>query len=212
MPSPSLTDAARELRKRDPVMRRLYEEHGLPKLDTLRGRSRFEQLAESICYQQLAGKAAEAIWNRVRATVDGPFTPEAVLRVGYDPLRGAGFSNAKALSVLDLAAKCAAGDVRLERIGRLDDEAVIAELVPVRGIGRWTAEMFLIFTLKRLDVWPVDDLGVRAGYAVAYDLTNLPSSKELAPLGDRFRPYRTLVAWYCWQALITSRARTPSGR
>ena len=95
--------------------------------------------------------------------------------------------------------------MRLDRIGRLSDEAVVAELTPVRGIGPWTAEMFLIFTLKRLDVWPVGDYGVRAGYAVAYDLAAMPSSKELVPLGDRFRPYRTMVAWYCWQAFIASR-------
>ena len=209
MPSARLTAATRELAALDPVMLRLYEEHGVPKLATLTGRSRFEQLAESICYQQLAGKAAEAIWNRVRNTVDGDFTPEAVLGAGYDALRAAGFSNAKALSVLDLAAKVVDGTVRLDRIGRLDDEAVIAELVPVRGIGRWTAEMFLIFTLQRLDVWPVDDLGVRAGYAVAYDLVNMPMAKELVPLGDRYRPYRTLAAWYCWQAIIASRAKSP---
>jgi 3-methyladenine DNA glycosylase/8-oxoguanine DNA glycosylase len=208
MPAQRLTDGARQLAKHDPVMKRLIAEHGLPQLGGRRtGRSRFEELAEAICYQQLAGKAAEAIWSRVRALVDGAFTPEAVLGVGYDALRGAGFSNAKALSLLDLAAKVAAGEVRLDRIGRLSDEAVVAELVPVRGIGPWTAEMFLIFTLKRLDVWPVGDYGVRAGYAVAYDLAVMPSAQELLPLGDRFRPYRTMVAWYCWQALIASRAR-----
>jgi len=190
-------------------MDRLIAEHGVPTLaKTLSGTSRFEQLAESICYQQLAGKAAEAIWKRVRAEVDGPFTPEGVLAVGYDRLRAAGFSNAKALSVLDLAAKVADGSVRLERIGRLSDEDVINELVPVRGIGRWTAEMFLIFTLKRLDVWPVDDLGVRAGYGVAYGLDPMPTAKELGPLGEPFRPYRTLAAWYCWQAIIASRANS----
>ncbi|MEY2461367.1 MAG: DNA-3-methyladenine glycosylase, partial [Acidimicrobiaceae bacterium] len=188
MPTQALTDGARELAKRDPVMKRLIAEHGLPDLGGRRvGRTRFEQLAEAICFQQLAGKAAEAIWSRVRALVLGPFTPEAVLAVGYDALRGAGFSNAKALSLLDLAAKVAAGEVRLDRIGRLSDEAVVAELVPVRGIGPWTAEMFLIFTLKRLDVWPVGDYGVRAGYAVAYDLNAMPSAQELVPLGDRFR-------------------------
>jgi 3-methyladenine DNA glycosylase/8-oxoguanine DNA glycosylase len=207
MPSQALTAGARELAKRDRVVKRLIAEHGLPDLGGRRvGRTRFEQLAEAICYQQLAGAAAEAIWLRVRLLVDGSFTPEAVLGVGYDALRGAGFSNAKALSLLDLAAKVAAGEVRLDRIGRLSDEAVVAELTPVRGIGPWTAEMFLIFTLKRLDVWPVGDYGVRAGYAVAYDLPTMPSSQELVPLGDRFRPYRTMVAWYCWQALIASRA------
>ena len=208
MPSARLTDATRALAALDPVMDRLVAEHGVPTFGrTLSGTTRFEQLAESICYQQLAGKAAEAIWRRVRAEVNGPFTPEAVLAVGYDKLRGAGFSNAKALSVLDLAAKVADGSVRLDRIGRLSDEAVINELVPVRGIGRWTAEMFLIFTLKRLDVWPVDDLGVRAGYGVAYGRDPMPTAKELGPLGDPFRPYRTLAAWYCWQAIIASRQK-----
>jgi 3-methyladenine DNA glycosylase/8-oxoguanine DNA glycosylase len=208
MPSQALTDAARQLAKRDSVMKRLSAEHGVPDLGGRRtGRTRFEQLAEAICYQQLAGKAAEAIWMRVRTLVDGAFTPEAVLVVGYDALRGAGFSNAKALSLLDLSGKVATGEVRLDRIGRLSDEAVVAELVPVRGIGPWTAEMFLIFTLKRLDVWPVGDYGVRAGYAVAYDLAAMPSPQELIQLGDRFRPYRTLVAWYCWQALIASREK-----
>lgn len=186
-------------------MKRLVAEHGPPVLGGRRtGRSRFEQLAEAICYQQLAGKAAEAIWNRVRALVDGPFVPEGVLAAGYDALRGAGLSNAKALSLLDLADKVATGAVRLERIGRLSDEAVVAELVRVRGIGPWTAEMFLIFTLQRLDVWPVGDYGVRAGFARAYDLAALPSSKELLPLGEPFRPYRTLAAWYLWRAVETS--------
>jgi 3-methyladenine DNA glycosylase/8-oxoguanine DNA glycosylase len=206
MPSARLIDATRALAAMDPVMDRLATEHGVPTFGkTLRGSSRFEQLSESICYQQLAGKAAEAIWTRARATVDGPFTPEAVLEVGYDRLRVAGFSNAKALSVLDLAAHVADGRVRLERIGRLSDEDVINELIPVRGIGRWTAEMFLIFTLQRLDVWPVGDLGVRAGYGIAYGVDPMPTAKELGPLGDRFRPFRTLAAWYCWQAIIASR-------
>ena len=183
-------------------MKRLIAEHGLPDLGGRRtGRTRFEQLAEAICYQQLAGKAAEAIWRRVRTLVDGPFTPDAVLAVGYDALRSAGLSNAKALSLLDLAGKVAVGEVRLDRIGRLSDDDVVAELTPVRGIGPWTAEMFLIFTLKRLDVWPVGDYGVRAGYALAYELAAMPSSKDLLPLGEAFRPYRTLAAWYLWRAL-----------
>jgi 3-methyladenine DNA glycosylase/8-oxoguanine DNA glycosylase len=210
MPSKRLTDAARLLGDLDPVMKGLVAAHGTPDLGWHRsGHTRFEQLAESICYQQLAGKAAQAIWSRVRANVDGPFTPEAVLALGAEPLRAAGFSNAKTASILDLATKVAAGDVRLDRIGRLTDEAVVAELVKVRGIGRWTAEMFLIFTLKRLDVWPVGDLGVRAGYAHAYGLAAMPSDKELGPLGEAFRPYRTLAAWYCWQAIIASRQKSP---
>jgi 3-methyladenine DNA glycosylase/8-oxoguanine DNA glycosylase len=205
MPAQHLVDGTRHLARRDPVMKRLIKEHGLPDLGGRRtDRTRFERLAEAICYQQLAGKAAEAIWRRVRTLVDGPFAPEALLAVGYDALRGAGLSNAKALSLLDLADKVTSGSVRLDRIGRLSDEAIVAELTPVRGIGPWTAEMFLIFTLQRLDVWPVGDYGVRAGYARAYDLAAMPSSKELIPLGDPFHPYRSLAAWYLWRALETS--------
>jgi 3-methyladenine DNA glycosylase/8-oxoguanine DNA glycosylase len=190
-------------------MARLIEEHGPPRELARRaqakvGRSRLEQLAEAIAYQQLAGKAAEAIWARTRATVDGPFTAEAVLANGIAPLRAAGSSNSKALALLDLADKVASGALRLDRIGRLRDEEIVAELVTVRGIGPWTAEMFLIFTLGRLDVWPVGDYGVRAGYARAYELGELPTPKELSVLGDRFRPYRTVAAWYCWQAVSTT--------
>ena len=205
--SPSRTSRSQQgldhLAAVDPVKEALIGEHGPPRelFSRRRGRSRFELLAESICYQQLAGKAAEAIWRRVVALTNGPFTPEAVLAVGAAPLRAAGFSNAKTASVLDLASKVASGDVRLERIGRLDDEAVIAQLVTVRGIGRWTAEMFLMFTLHRPDVWPVGDLGVRAGYGRAYGFATIPSAKELAPLGDRFRPWRSLAAWYCWRVV-----------
>lgn len=185
----------------DPVMAALVERHGPPRLGGRRtGRTRFEQLAEAIAYQQLAGKAAASIWARVRGLVDGPFAPEAVLALGPESLRGAGLSGAKTASLLDLAAKAADGTVRLERIGRLDDEAVVEQLVVVRGIGRWTAEMFLIFTLQRLDVWPVGDYGVRAGWAKAYGLAELPAPKALMAEGERFRPWRTLAAWYCWRA------------
>jgi 3-methyladenine DNA glycosylase/8-oxoguanine DNA glycosylase len=186
----------------DPVMARLVDELRPPRYDLHHGgpgASRFEQLAQAIAYQQLAGKAAAAIWNRVAAAVGRPFTPEAVLTAGPEALRAAGFSGAKTASVLDLATKVATGEVRLARIGRLADDDVVAELTKVRGIGRWTAEMFLIFTLGRLDVWPVTDLGVRAGYARAYGLAELPSPKALDEEGHRFRPYRSLAAWYCWR-------------
>jgi DNA-3-methyladenine glycosylase II len=188
----------------DPVMGRLVAEHRPPRYDLHRGggrAGRFEQLAQAIAYQQLAGAAAGAIWNRVVAAVGRPFTPEAVLVAGPDALRAAGFSGAKTASLLDLADKVATGEVRLTRIGRLPDDEVVAELVQVRGIGRWTAEMFLIFTLGRIDVWPTTDLGVRAGYARAYGLDTLPAPKELDVLGERFRPWRSLAAWYCWRVV-----------
>jgi len=206
MPPASITlrEAVDAVSAIDPVMAKLALEHGLPKLRGRRtGDSRFEQLAEAICYQQLAGKAAEAIWTRTRAIVDGPFTPEAVIAVGYDALRAAGSSGSKAVSTLDLAEKVASGQVRLERIGRLSDEEVVEELVQVKGIGPWTAEMFLIFTLRRLDVWPIGDYGVRVGYARAYGMGETPTANELMPLGDRFRPYRTVAAWYCWRVAGT---------
>ena len=198
----NLRDATAALARLDPVMAKLVAEHGPPRLGARRaGGSRYEQLAEAICYQQLAGKAAEAIWRRVRALVDGPFTPEAVLALGPEPLRGAGFSGAKVASLLDLSAKVADGTVRLDRIGRMSDDQIVEHLTVVRGIGRWTAEMFCIFTLRRLDVWPTGDLGVRVGYERAYGLTEAPTAKELEPLGDRFRPYRSLAAWYCWRVV-----------
>ena len=185
----------------DPVMAELVARHGPPRLGGRRtAGTRFEQLAEAICYQQLTGKVAATIWGRVRALTGKAFTPETVLAVGPEALRGAGLSGAKTASLLDLAAKAADGTVRLDRIGRMGDDEVVAHLTVVRGIGPWTAEMFLIFTLGRLDVWPVGDYGVRAGYAKAYRLVGLPSPKELAAEGERFRPYRTYAAWYCWRA------------
>jgi DNA-3-methyladenine glycosylase II len=203
--STSLTAAVADVAARDPVMARLVAVHGPPQIASRRtGHTRFEQLAEAISYQQLAGKAAEAIWGRVRSLVDGDFTPETILALGPEPLRHAGMSGAKTASLLDLAAKVDDGTVRLDRIGRLSDDAVIDHLIVVRGIGRWTAEMFLIFTLRRLDVWPTGDYGVRAGYARAYGLAEVPTAKELEPLGDRFRPYRTVAAWYCWRVAGTS--------
>src|SRR5438093_13297997 len=157
----------------------------------------FAALAESILYQQLAGAAAAAIHGRFVALFDHQLTPEAVLAVPESRLRGVGLSGSKAASIRDLAAKVADGTVPLERIERLPDEEIVTRLSVVRGIGRWTAEMFLIFQLRRLDVWPVDDYGMRQGWTLAYGLPELPKPKELHAEGDRFRPYRTVVAWYC---------------
>ncbi|TMK99402.1 MAG: DNA-3-methyladenine glycosylase 2 family protein [Actinobacteria bacterium] len=168
-------------------------------------------LAESILYQQLAGAAAAAIHGRFVALFDGELSPKAVLAVPEERLRGVGLSGSKAASIRDLASKVSEGTVPLERIERLSDDDIVERLSVVRGIGRWTAEMFLIFQLRRLDVWPVDDYGVRQGYALAYRLKELPKPKQLEAEGDRFRPYRTVPAWYCWQAVHESRAK-PSGR
>jgi DNA-3-methyladenine glycosylase II len=205
VPRTSFRTAAAEVARRDPVMADLARRAGpfrLPKPAT----GDFEALAESILYQQLAGAAAAAIHRRFVALFEDGLTPEAVLGLTVEQLRSAGLSGAKAVSILDLAAKVADGTVPLEDIERLSDDAIVERLSLVRGIGRWTAEMFLIFQLRRLDVWPVDDYGVRQGYALAYGLAELPKPKELMGFGERFRPYRTVPAWYCWRAVHLSRS------
>lgn len=181
-------------------MRRLVERFGPCKIGRST-QSHFEALAESIVYQQLAGAAAAAIWGRFRGLFDGEFSPAAVLAKRETTLRKAGLSPNKASSIRDLAAKIRDGTVPIDRLARLQDEAIIERLVVVRGIGRWTAEMFLMFQLRRIDVWPVDDYGVRKGYMRAYGLKELPKPKELVGLGEPFRPYRSVAAWYCWRAV-----------
>ena len=182
----------------------MVEAHGAPDLTRgHRGRSHFAALARSVCYQQLAGRAAQVIHGRFVALLGGRPTPEAVLSLTPDEMRSAGLSGAKVASIRDLAEKVIEGAVRLDFVSRLGDDEVVAQLVSVRGIGEWTAQMFLMFQLGRLDVWPVGDLGVRNGWARMYGLAEPPSPRELAPLGDPHRPYRSLVAWYCWRAVDT---------
>jgi DNA-3-methyladenine glycosylase II len=203
----SIKAAEAELASRDRVMRGLVRRWGPCTLR--KGRNEhFAALAESIVYQQLAGRAAAAIHARFIGQFDGTLSPATVLAAPEDVFKRAGLSRAKATSIRDLAGKVSAGTVPLDGIERLGDEDVIARLVAVRGIGRWTAEMFLIFQLRRLDVWPVDDYGVRKGYARAYGLDDLPKPKELMALGERFAPYRSVAAWYCWRAVETV---TPAG-
>jgi DNA-3-methyladenine glycosylase II len=183
-------------------MRRVIETVGPPDFGwrARRRRTHFAELARAICFQQLAGAAARAIHGRFEALYAGAPTASAVLATGEDDLRAAGLSGAKVAALRDLAAKVESGEVSLARIGARADDAVVAELTRVRGIGRWTAEMFLIFQLERLDVWPVDDLGVRVGYARMHGLATPLPARELEPLGEEFRPYRSVAAWYCWRA------------
>ena len=208
MPRISVANATAELVERDRVIAKLVDAAG-PATLKRRGKERrdhFGALARSIAYQQLAGKAAAAIHGRFEALFDGHPTPETVMAEPEENLRGAGLSAAKTASILDLATKVESGVVPLDGIEKLGDEEIIERLSSVRGIGRWTAEMFLMFQLGRLDVWPVDDLGVRAGYAAAYRLKEMPKPKELAALGESFRPYRSIAAWYMWQAIHMARA------
>ncbi len=196
----TLSAAARRLADRDRVVARLVDVYGLPRLSKP-GDTHFAALVQSIVFQQLAGAAASTIHRRLVAALGGEVTPEVMLALAPEDLRAAGMSGNKAASVSDLAAKVLDGTVVLDPGGlaREGDEEVIARLTTVRGIGRWTAEMFLMFQLRRLDIWPVGDLGVRKGFGVAWGIP-MPSAKELEPLGDAFRPYRSAVAWYCWRA------------
>src|SRR5262245_27357396 len=176
-------------------MRRMAREHGVPELPRRRRRQHFAELARMICYQQLAGKAAAAIHGRFVALFpDGTPTAPAVLATPMPHLRGAGLSNAKAVSIVDLATKVDEGLVELDRVARLPDDEVVRELTLVRGIGEWTAHMFLMFQLGRLDVWPIGDLGVRIGFGCLYGIDPAPTPKVLLALGEPFRPYRSLVA------------------
>jgi DNA-3-methyladenine glycosylase II len=159
----------------------------------------FNALVRAIVYQQLAGKAAAAIHGRFLAIFGGEPSPAAILATPDEALRAAGLSAAKTLAIRDLALKATDGTVPLERIEKLPDDEIVTRLSAVRGIGRWTAEMFLIFQLGRQDVWPVDDLGVRRGYAEIHRLKEWPKPKELQALGEIYRPYRTAAAWYCWR-------------
>jgi DNA-3-methyladenine glycosylase II len=194
-----LAGAAGEVARRDPALGRLLDVLGPPMLrPPLEGY--FAALVRAIAFQQLAGRAAAAIHGRFLENFGNGLTPEAVLALPEPAFRSAGLSGAKTASIRDLAAKTLDGTVPLAGLEGYSDDEIVERLSSVRGIGRWTAEMFLIFQLRRLDVWPVDDFGVRKGYAIAHGLTSLPKPKELAALGDLYRPYRTIAAWYCWRA------------
>jgi DNA-3-methyladenine glycosylase II len=193
--------AIADLRDRHPALEALIEGHGLPPLrPPVPSALRFDALARSILYQQLAGKAAAAIHGRFVQALGGTATATTVLAAPPGLLTSCGLSRAKAAAIADLAEKVSSGQLTLDRIGRLSDEVVIEQLVQVRGIGRWTAEMFLLGTLGRLDIWPTGDYGVRVGFASGWQLADVPSPKELEVLGEPYRPYRSLVAWYCWRA------------
>jgi len=164
----------------------------------------FDALAESIAYQQLNGKAAATIWGRVRALFPRRrfLDPKLVLETPDRKLRAAGLSRSKIAALKDLAAKTIDGTVPSARaLGRMTDEEIIERLITVRGIGRWTVEMLLLFDLGRLDVWPVHDYGVRKGFAKIFGKRKLPTPKQLMKFGKKFEPYRSIAAWYCWRAL-----------
>lgn len=198
---PSYEQAAEILAGRDPMLAKLVADAGpmrisRPKL------SPFEALVEAIVYQQLAGAAARAIHGRLIDAMDGSVTPGALLSLSDEALRAVGLSAAKVRYLRDLASKVLDGTlvVSPRSLARRSDEELMARLTTVRGIGPWSVHMFLIFQLRRLDVWPVGDFGIRQGYGLAWNVP-APTAKELEPLGEPYRPYRTVAAWYCWRAV-----------
>ena len=165
----------------------------------------FAALVRSIMYQQLAGAAALAIHTRFLGLFKEGLSPIAVLALPEGTMRSAGVSGAKQAAISDLALKVTDGTVPLHDVDSLSDDELVKRMVQVRGIGRWTAEMFLMFQLRRPDVWPVDDYGVRKGWATAHRLKELPTPRALEAEGEKFRPYRSVAAWYCWRAVHLSR-------
>ncbi len=164
----------------------------------------FDSLAESIAYQQLSGKAAATIWGRVRALYPKRkwLDPKLVLATPDEKLRAAGLSGSKTTALKDLAAKTIEGVVpSAGALAKMSDEEIIERLTSVRGIGRWTVEMLLLFSMGRPDVWPVTDYGVQKGYAKTFRKRKLPKPKELHRIGEKWRPYRSVAAWYFWRAL-----------
>lgn len=198
-------DAVGHLRTSDEAMARLIDAVGPFRMRLKRTPSIFVALAEAIVYQQLTGKAAATIYARMCALFprahEGP-TPEKILRVSAEKLRSAGLSGSKLLSLKDLARKSIDGEIpTLSEVYAMEDEAIVECLTRVRGIGRWTVEMLLMSRLGRADILPVDDYGVRKGYALAFRKRDLPSPAALARVGAKWKPYRTVASWYFWRAV-----------
>ena len=203
----------RHLSRVDPVMKRLIRLLGPCTLEPRVGRSPFESLARAIAYQQLHDKAAESILKRFIALFPGRRfpRPEELLAIDTAAIRRAGFSRAKVAALRDLAAKALDGTVPSGRVVRaLEDEAIIERLIAVRGIGRWTVEMLLIFHLGRQDVLPIHDFGVRNGFRIAYGRRSMPTPKQVLRYGERWTPYRTTASWYLWRAADRAKAKKPS--
>ena len=207
-----MTDALRHLRRDDPVMAQLIRRAGPFTPRPERGRSPYEALLRAVAHQQLTGKAANTILGRFCALYGGDSYPhpDQLVATPDDQLRDVGFSRAKAASLKDIAAKTLDGTIPERRVlARLSDEAIIERLTEARGVGRWTVEMFLMFTLGRPDVLPVDDYGIQNGYRLAYGKRRLPKPRVLATFGERWAPYRTTAAWYLWRAVDFNREWRP---
>jgi DNA-3-methyladenine glycosylase II len=191
--------AVLHLKKSDPVLRALVERVGPCRIE--HREPSFDMLVRSIVYQQLSGKVAAVIFGRLMAAVKRQLTPRRVLRLPHERMRALGLSNQKATYIRDLAERTKSGEVDFAALPGMSDEQVIESLTRVKGIGVWTAQMFLIFGLKRLDVLPVGDLGVRAAIKKAYGLAELPKPLDIEELARAWRPYCSVASWYLWRSL-----------
>ncbi|MBF6561365.1 MAG: DNA-3-methyladenine glycosylase 2 family protein [Candidatus Binataceae bacterium] len=209
---PYASDAVLHLKRADPILGAIIDRVG--PYSVARRRDRFQALIRAIIFQQLAGRAAQTIFDRFVVQVGGRKfpTPAQVLAATDEVLRQVGLSRGKMTYVRDLALHVSEGRLNFNRFAKMEDEAIIADLTRVRGVGRWTAEMFLMFNLYRPDVLPVDDLGVRNAVGRLYAMASAPRPKELREFGERWRPYRTVAAWYLWRSLeaVTPAEADPS--
>ena len=195
------TRARRLLARRDPILRELMRAHGPCRLAARQHTDPFKALTRAIVGQQLSAKAAATIFSRFEALFDTFPTPAQVVAVPDDRLRAVGLSQQKLGYLRDLCRRIVEGELPLDVLDRMDDEAVIENLMQVKGIGRWTAEMFLIFRLQRPDVLPVGDLGIVRAVQRAYKLRKAPSPDRLTRIGEAWRPYRSVACWYLWASL-----------
>jgi len=193
--------ARRLLARRDPIIAGLMKRHGPCGLADAQHEDAFTALTHAIISQQLSTKAAATIARRFDALFDGRPTPAAVASLTDEQLRAVGFSSQKVRYIRDLSARVADGSVPLKQVNELSDEDVIQSLTQVKGIGRWTAEMFLMFRLHRPDVLPVDDLGILKAVQRAYGLRKMPKPERLTKIGEPWRPYRSVACWYLWASL-----------
>ncbi|OJW19227.1 MAG: hypothetical protein BGO49_12080 [Planctomycetales bacterium 71-10] len=191
--------AVRHLRKVDPHMKEVIRRVGPCRL--VPREDRLGALVGSIVSQQISTKAAASIGGRLHELAGRPYDPHRLLALGEDALRSCGLSRPKARYVLNVSAAVADGSTPVDQFHEWDDDAIVESLTAIKGIGVWTAHMFLIFALNRPDVWPVGDLGVRAALRHKHGLAELPSPKECEALGDSWRPYRSVASWYLWRSL-----------
>ena len=207
--------AVAHLKRADPALARVIERVGACRFQPRADGTHFDAVARAIVYQQLSGRAAATIYERVQALYGGrPPTPAELIATPDERLRAAGLSRQKLAYLRDLAARAASGELPMDTLHELDDDAIIDALVAVKGVGRWTAQMFLMFRLGRPDVLPELDLGIRKAVQTAYAMRVMPSPKQVAALRARWQPYSTIACWYLWRSLDLPRAaqRRPGRR